>query len=156
MALQKNRLKYAAAIIERADHHYLIARPATGSEVERLWVFPRGPVRPGEAPEAAIRRIAKADLGVALEVVVGQPPLVMKVDGEEAVLRYFFCGIVSGEPRAGAVRFNPGSGAGAGRPGPTSAEGPYCEVRWVSKGHLREYDFDTAAQPVSEWLLDQA
>jgi 8-oxo-dGTP diphosphatase len=124
---------YAAALFERHDDHLLIARPVTSREDARHWVFPRGRANPGESAEAAMRRFAEADLGVRIEIVVGQPPFIARVGDEDVEMRYFFCGIITGEPRPG----------------------PYEEVRWVSKAHLREYDFDAASMPVVEWLLEK-
>jgi hypothetical protein len=54
------------------------------------------------------------------------------LDGREVEMRYFFCGVMDGEPRPG----------------------PYAEIRWVSKGHLREYEFDAPSKPVVDWLLE--
>lgn len=134
MPLRPLRPIYAAAIIERPDHHLLIARPVAVSEQARVWIFPRGRAAPNEAPEAAMRRIARTDLGVSVEVVVGQPPFLARLAEQEVELRYFFCGITSpNEPRPG----------------------PYEELRWVSKPHLQEYDFDAVSEPVVEWLLEQ-
>ena len=77
-----------------------------------------------------MRRIAKEQLGIAVEIVVGQPPLLSEIDGAEAELRYFFCGIAAGEVQPG----------------------PYAEIRWVMRAHLREYDFDLESQQVANWL----
>lgn len=133
MPLRPARPMYAAIILERPDHHHVIVRPAVVRDEDRVWIFPRGRVNVNEAPEAAMRRIAKSDLGISVEVLVGQPPFLVQVNGEEAEMRYFYCAIDEGEPRAG----------------------PYEELRWVSKPHLREYDFDGASEPVAQWLLEQ-
>lgn len=133
MSLRPLRPIYSAAIIERPDHHFLIARPLAVSEQTRVWIFPRGKVAPTESPEAAMRRITRADLGVAIEVVIGQPPFLARIAEQEVEIRYFFCGITSNEPR----------------------KGPYEELRWVSRPHLREYDFDAVSEPVVQWLLEQ-
>jgi len=63
---------------------------------------------------------------------VGQPPFFSEIDGRVSEIRYFFCGVAGGE----------------------AAAGPYLEIRWVPKTHLREYDFDEASRPVVEWLLE--
>lgn len=132
MALTVRRPLYVAAIIERFDNHMLIAQGESRGDGTSLWHFPRGRANPGESAEAAMRRVAKEGLGIEIEVVVGQPPLVETVDGVSVELRYFFCGIIRGEP--------------------ASADGR--ELRWVSKPHLREYEFDRPAQVVVEWLLE--
>ncbi|MCH7596314.1 MAG: NUDIX domain-containing protein [Planctomycetes bacterium] len=123
---------YAAAIIERHDQHFLIALTELAADGERLWSFPRGSIAAGEPPEVAMRRIVEADLGLCVEIVIGQPPIVAEVNARDVQLRYFFCGVVDGEAK----------------------RGPYADIRWTSKAHLREYDFDQASTPVVKWILD--
>jgi hypothetical protein len=48
-------------------------------------------------------------------------------------LRFFFCGVISGEPQPGH----------------------FAELRWVARAQLSEYDFDGVSHPVVKWLLDQ-
>jgi len=132
MALTARRPLYVAAIVERFDNHMLIAQGEGREDGTSLWRFPRGRANPGESAEMAMRRVARETLGLEIEVVVGQPPLVEVVDGVPAELRYFFCGVIQGEP--------------------TSPDGR--ELRWVSKPHLREYEFDGPSRIVVEWLLD--
>lgn len=132
MASPARRPLYVAAIIERFDNHMLIAQGEGRGDGTSLWHFPRGRANPGEAAETAMRRMAGESLGVEVEVVVGQPPLLETVDGVSAELRYFFCGIIRGEP--------------------TAIDGR--ELRWVSKPHLREYEFDAPSQVVVDWLLE--
>jgi len=132
MVKHSQRPVYTAGIIERSDSRILIALPSAGEYESRLWQFPRGPVAANESPEAAMRRVAKEMLGIFVEIVVGQPPLIESVGGRDVELRYFFCA--------------PGTGE--------AAAGPYAEIRWVVKAHLCEYDFDAASQPVCRWLLE--
>lgn len=80
-----------------------------------------------------MRRIATEQLDLTIEIVVGQPPLQETIDGKEVELRYFFCGVITGEQSTGV----------------------YEEVRWISKSHLREYDFSAELAPVIEWLLER-
>jgi len=131
MSNKGTRCTLAAGLIERVDHALLIALPSAEKNGQRRWIFPRGPVEPGESPEAAMRRLAKDHLGIEIEVVVGQPPVVAIVVGKEVELRYMFCGVITGEPQPG----------------------PYAEVRWTPKQQLMEYDFDSASKPVVAWLL---
>jgi len=128
----KRRSCAAAGIIERFDNHVLILLPHDDTDGPRLWRFPRGLAQPDEAPEAAMRRIANEQLALDVEIVVGQPPIVGQLDGREVEWRYFFCGLIHGEPRPAQP----------------------AEVRWVSKAHLREYDFDPPSQLVVNWLLE--
>jgi len=119
-------------IIERHDNHVLIVLPSRPDGEARLWQFPRGLTCANESPEQAMRRTAYEQLGIHIEIVVGQPPVTAKLDGREVEMRCFFCGVADGVPRPG----------------------PYAEIRWVSRGHLREYEFDDSAKPVVEWLLE--
>ena len=119
-----------AGIIERHDDHLLIVLPLE-DEDRRLWQFPRGRAGPDESPEAAMRRTTREGLGLEVEIVVGQPPLIERIDGVEVELRYFFCGIVRGEVEAGN----------------------YAEIRWVPKHQLQEYELDQPSRPVADWLL---
>ena len=128
-----SRTQYAAALIERFDNRVLIARRAAPDEEaneKRLWVFPRGRVQEGETPEAACRRVTQTQLGVKVEIVIGQPPILAPIEGEEVEVRYFFCGIIAGEPQPG----------------------PYAEIRFTTRMHLAEYEFDLASAPVADWL----
>ncbi len=128
---QETRKTYAAGLIERQDNHILIVTFEQSENLPRLWQFPRGRVRPGESPEAAMRRIARRNLGITVGIVVGQPPVVAEVDGERAELRYFFCGLSVGDTRPA----------------------PYAEIQWIPRIHLREYDFDPASQIVVDWAV---
>ncbi len=100
--------------------------------MSRQWQFPRGQAGPDESPEEAMRRVANDNLGIEVEVIVGQPPLLAELGGSTVEIRYFFCEIVLGEPKAG----------------------PYRETRWVPKGHLREYELDGPSRDVAAWLLE--
>ncbi len=132
MTLQPPRPRYAAAIIERADNHVLIALPAD-CESERKWIFPRGQVDLKESAEAAMRRITQEQLNLYVELVIGQPPLLCDIAGRPSEVRYFLCGLTDGDAKAG----------------------PYAEIRWVLRAHLQEYDFDIASKSVVEWLLER-
>ena len=131
VAPQRKRPIYAAGLIERFDNCLLIVLPRRPSEADRLWRFPRDMVASDESPEAGMRRIAREQLGLNVEVVVGQPPIPARVDDRDVEMRFFFCGILSGRVD----------------------NGPYKEVRWVTRTHLREYEFDEPSRPVAEWLF---
>ena len=124
---------YVAAIIERVDNAILIALPPGQGLQERRWRFPLARKKRAEMPEVAIRRLAKTVLGTELEIVVGQPPIPVLIDGVPSILRYFFCGLLGDEP----------------------TPGPYDEVRWVQRGRLIEYEYDETAHAVVDWLVEQ-
>jgi hypothetical protein len=131
---QTDRQTYAIGVIEQHDDHFLIATFRDRNDVSRLWQFPRGIVKSGESPEAAMRRVAKENLAVTIEIVLGQPPLLAEVEGKQAELRCLFCSLSSGTPTSG----------------------PYAEIQWIPKAHLREYDFDAPSKLVVDWLLTRS
>jgi 8-oxo-dGTP diphosphatase len=57
-----------AAVIERADGRYLLARRRAGTHLAGLWEFPGGGVEEGEAPEEALERELAEELGVRISV----------------------------------------------------------------------------------------
>jgi len=135
MSHRKGRQLVVAGIIERNDNHILISRAEETSHTSDragCWQFPRGVAAEGESPEQSMRHFAREALGLVVEVVTGQPPLVEEIDGQRCEFRYFFCGVVSGEVD----------------------ESTETRLRWLPKAHLREYDFDAASQPVVQWLLE--
>lgn len=123
---------YVASIIERCDNHILIARLSTTDDDAPLWCFPRGRATSEETPEDAMRRVTRDDLGIEVEIVVGQPPLAQDIDGAQAEVRYFFCGVITSDEKSG----------------------PYAELRWIPKHHLREYEFDDLSKPVAAWIVE--
>ena len=133
MTPRRPRTFLVAAIIERADNHILIALPVDEASAARRWQFPRGQSQEKESPEAAMRRIAHEKLGLAVDIVIGQPPLKCEVDGQSIQIRYFFCGVMQSE----------------------TTPGPYAEVLWIPKVHLLEYDFDDPSKLVVEWILNE-
>ena len=124
----------AAALIERYDDRLLIATTDSADVVPRVWLFPRGTVKPDEFAEAALRRVVLEELGASIEIVVGEPPVLCPIDGVETEVRYFFCGLSAGEPKPG----------------------PYAAIEWVHPSKLGDYTFDGPSQPVADWLREQA
>lgn len=133
MTRRSPRAIWVACIIERHDNHVLIALPKEQVETSRLWQFPRGRLRGPESPESALRRVVQEDLGIAVEIVIGQPPIECTLEGESVEVRYFFCGVSANE----------------------ASPGPYGEIQWIPRIHLLEYEFDDASRPVAEWILDE-
>jgi ADP-ribose pyrophosphatase YjhB (NUDIX family) len=119
----------AAGIIEH-DNAVLIVLPDAPDQPRR-WQFPRGLANPGESAEAAMRRVAREQLGADVEIVIGQPPLVQTIDEASVEVRYFLCGLIDRDPQGTHYR----------------------ELRFAPKAQLREYDFDPASAEVVKWLL---
>jgi len=130
-----------AAFVERSDRCVLICRPnppdpASAGSTEAgpaiAWELPGGEARHGESPEAALRREARRRVGLDLEILVGQPPLLGQYAGREVEFRYFLCATRGGQ--ADAL--------------------DYAEIRWVQRGQLCEYDFDSPTREVIAWYLE--
>lgn len=130
--MKKPRLKIlSVGVIEGKKNEYVIVLPQAEPVATRTWSFVSGFANPGESPEAAMRRTVVEKLGIAIDIEVGQPPLVETINGESVEVRCFFCTIKSGRAE--------------------SRE--YEEIRWIAKGHLREYSFDPLSQQIAEWVL---
>jgi 8-oxo-dGTP diphosphatase len=56
-----------AAVIERSDRRLLIGQRRKNDTSPLKWEFPGGKVEPGEAPEAALTRELKEELGATLQ-----------------------------------------------------------------------------------------
>jgi len=132
VARQKNQAwMEVRALIMNSRREYLICLPRT-SEDESRWEFPGGMARENEGPEQALRRCCREQLGVDLEITLGQPPFVHNFGGKSITYRYFVCGVRKGAPE------------------PLGC----AEVRWVLAGQLRDYEFDRPTQDVVDWILE--
>ncbi|MEO8717344.1 MAG: Nudix family hydrolase [Burkholderiales bacterium] len=57
-------LEVAAAVIQRADGAFLLARRPAGKVYAGYWEFPGGKIESGEAPERALARELREELGI--------------------------------------------------------------------------------------------
>jgi 8-oxo-dGTP diphosphatase len=57
-------LEVAAAVIQRADGAFLLARRPAGKVYAGYWEFPGGKIEPGEAAERALARELREELGI--------------------------------------------------------------------------------------------
>jgi 8-oxo-dGTP diphosphatase len=60
-------LEVAAAVIQRADGAFLLARRPAGKAYAGYWEFPGGKIEPGEAAERALARELREELGIEPE-----------------------------------------------------------------------------------------
>ena len=60
-------IEVAAAVIQRADGAFLLARRPVGKVYEGYWEFPGGKVEPGEPLTAALARELHEELGIEME-----------------------------------------------------------------------------------------
>ena len=57
-------VEVAAAVIQRADGAFLLARRPAGKVYAGYWEFPGGKIEPGEPPERALARELREELGI--------------------------------------------------------------------------------------------
>ncbi len=62
--MNAERVEVAAAVIERPDGSFLMARRPAGKVYAGWWEFPGGKVEPGECARAALRRELREELGI--------------------------------------------------------------------------------------------
>lgn len=92
------RVEVAAAVIERPDGTFLMARRPEGKVYAGWWEFPGGKVEPGETARHALDRELQEELGI--EVVTAYPWLNRAFDYDHArvMLRFFRVTAWHGEP----------------------------------------------------------
>jgi 8-oxo-dGTP diphosphatase len=115
-----------AAVIERGDRRLLIGQRRKEDSSPLKWEFPGGKVRDGEAPEAALARELREELGVTMTkcVEMGRVRHQYAMAAEELEIRFFAAAIANGEAK------------------------PLCfeQIAWVLPKELGDYDFLAANQ----------
>jgi 8-oxo-dGTP diphosphatase len=110
-----------AAIIERADRRLLIGQRRRNDSSPLKWEFPGGKVREGEAPQAALARELREELGVTLAKCVEIGRVRHRYAGaqEDLEIRFFAAALAQGETK------------------------PLCfeQIAWVLPKELGDYDF---------------
>ncbi len=113
-----------AAVIERGDRRLLIGQRRREDSSPMKWEFPGGKIRNGEAPEAALARELREELGVTLTKCVEMGRVRHQYQGaaDELEIRFFAAAIADGEAK------------------------PLCfeQIAWVLPRELGAYDFLTA------------
>ena len=117
-----------AAVIERGDRRLLIGQRRREDSSPLKWEFPGGKVREGEAPEAALARELREELGVTLTKCVEMGRVRHQYEGtaDELENRFFAAAIADGDAR------------------------PVCfeQIAWVLPKELGAYDFLAANREV--------
>ena len=119
-----------AAVIRDERGRILLARRPEGRHMAGLWEFPGGKIKPGEAPEAALRREIDEELGLDIDAVKPVTFAVHEEDGLRILLLFFSAAIRKGVPMA--------------------REGQ--EIAWVPASELTSYDTPPADAAIVERL----
>ena len=82
-------IEVAAAVLQRPDGSFLLARRPAGKVYAGYWEFPGGKVEPGETIEQALRRELQEEIGVTIGAV--HPWRIERVDYPHALVRLNFC-----------------------------------------------------------------
>jgi len=87
------------AVIERADRRLLIGQRRRQDTSPLKWEFPGGKVEAGEAPEAALARELREELGVTLDkcIELGRTRHKYAAASEELEIRFFAASIQENE-----------------------------------------------------------
>jgi 8-oxo-dGTP diphosphatase len=105
-------------------------RLANADHLAGFWEFPGGKCTPGEAPQMAVCREAREELGVEIEITGRRTPLDFDYPARCVTLHPFDAVIVEGEPQALAS----------------------TALRWLAPEELRDDDFPPANAPLLEEL----
>jgi len=92
-------VEVAAAVIERPDGAFLLARRPAGKLYEGFWEFPGGKMEPGEASSDALKRELQEELGILVELAY--PWITQRYTYQHATVRLHFHRVVRwrGEPQ---------------------------------------------------------
>jgi 8-oxo-dGTP diphosphatase len=123
----------AAALVDR-DDRVLLARRPEGKPMAGLWEFPGGKIGAGEAPEAALRRELKEELGIEVcETCLAPFTFASHAYADfHLLMPLFLCRNWEGEV--------------------TALEGQ--ELKWVRANRLADYPMPPADAPLIPWLRD--
>ena len=91
-------LVVAAAVIRRGNTVMLCQR-REGVHNALRWEFPGGKLEPGEAPEAALARELREELGIEARVGRVCDAVLHRYPDRDVLLLFYRCAILSGEPQ---------------------------------------------------------
>ncbi|MEI8087986.1 MAG: (deoxy)nucleoside triphosphate pyrophosphohydrolase [Opitutaceae bacterium] len=116
------------AVIEDSSGRILIAQRPTDKHLGLKWEFPGGKVEPGEAPEAALLRELREELGCAVVITRALEPF--HYDYTRVVIEMFpfVCQLA------------------AGSAAPVALE--HVEIRWILPAEISNFDLAPADWPV--------
>lgn len=95
MSAAASPLLVAAAVVLR-DGEVLLTRRMKGVHLADLWEFPGGKLEPGEAPEDAVVRECREEIGVEVRVVDILDVTFHRYPGKDVLLLFYECTLESG------------------------------------------------------------
>jgi 8-oxo-dGTP diphosphatase len=101
-ATDRKRTLVVAALV-RQDGKILLSQRRADQSLPLCWEFPGGKIEPGEAPEDALRREIREELGCDVEVGAIFEVVFHAYDDFDLYMLVYECTIVAGEPAAKQV-----------------------------------------------------
>ena len=93
-------MEVVCALIRDDQGRVLAAQRPAGKSLAGKWEFPGGKIEPGEAPESALQREIREELGCEIEVGPPLPVVHHVYPGGVICLRPFLARVSSGAPTA--------------------------------------------------------
>jgi 8-oxo-dGTP diphosphatase len=122
--------KLVVAALVRDGGRVLMSRRRADQAMPLLWEFPGGKVEPGEAPEAALAREVREELGCAVRVGRIHEVVFHAYDDFDLYMLVYACEITDGTPAPIEV----------------------AEVAWIEASKLPELDLLPADHPLARAL----
>jgi 8-oxo-dGTP diphosphatase len=91
-------IEVVCGVIEDAEGRVLACLRPAGKHLGGLWEFPGGKVEHGEAPQTALARELREELGVEVEVLGALHPVPWHYERGAIRLLPYYCRITYGEP----------------------------------------------------------
>jgi len=126
---ERQRLLVVAALI-RDDDKFLLSRRREDQTFPLHWEFPGGKVEPGEAPEVALIREIREELGCSIRVGKIEEVVFHAYDTFDLYMLLYDCAIESGVPKAVEVQ----------------------RVAWVEAAQLTHLELPPADRPLAKRL----
>ena len=126
-------LAVVAGVIIRDGCVFISKRPQNKAR-GGLWEFPGGKIETGEAPEEALVRELKEELGIEVRVKNIYDAKINAYPDRTVLVLFYECEITEGEPTA------------------LEAE----EIAWVAPKDITKYDFAQADKPVAARIKENA
>jgi 8-oxo-dGTP diphosphatase len=133
-AAPRTRKLVVAALIRGGDGRVLMSRRRADQSMPLLWEFPGGKVEPGEAPDAALAREVREELGCGVTVGRIHDVVFHAYADFDLYMLVYPCAITEGTPRAVEV----------------------AEIAWVEPARLPELDLLPADFPLARELAAAA